>query len=123
MRDLHVACEKTKFRNDLPVFPPRKLFGSTDEAFIEKRKKELENYYNTLLKSINMEEIPELLQFLNTNKPAKKVIKSPTATNTNIQSSPQKPEKKDKQMQLKKIFDEIVVKTFKEMVESNEYDT
>lgn len=41
MRDLHIACEKTKYKNELPVFPPRKLFGSTDEAFIQKRKKEL----------------------------------------------------------------------------------
>ena len=30
---------------------------------------------------------------------------------------------KDKQAQLKKVFDEIVGKTCKEMVESNEYDT
>lgn len=38
-------------------------------------------------------------------------------------TSPAKPEKKDKQMVLKKIFEEIVGKTKGEMVESNEYDT
>ena len=40
----------------------------------------------------------------------------------NKTSSPVKNDKKDKQVQLKKIFEDIVGKTFKEMVESNEYD-
>jgi hypothetical protein len=104
----------------LPVFPPRKLFGSTDEAFIQKRKKELENYYNTLLKSISIDELPEILQFLNTNKPKANANKGPSpAQNTIKETVPVKPDIKDKQQQTKKIFEEIVGKTFKEMVESN----
>jgi len=124
MRELHVNCEKTKHKNDLPVFPPRKLFNSTDEAFIQKRKKELENYYNTLLKGIPLEELPDILHFLNTNKPKVASNKGPgPVQNTNKQSAPVKTEIKDKQQQTKKIFEEIVGKTFKEMVESNEFDT
>ena len=85
----------------------------------------MENYYNTILKTINIEELPDLLSFLNTHKPVKKVIKPPAGTS----SVPNKPmpqqttQTKDKQAQLKKVFEEIVGKTCKEMVESNEYDT
>ena len=124
MRELHVSCQKNK-KFQLPVFPPRKLFGSTDEAFIQKRKKELENYYNTILKTINIEELPDLLSFLNTHKPVKKVIKPPAGTSSvpNKPMPQQTPQTKDKQAQLKKVFEEIVGKTCKEMVESNEYDT
>ena len=109
----------------MPVFPPRKLFGSTDEAFIQKRKKELENYYNTLLKSISVDELPEILHFLNTNKPKVASNKGPSPTHTNVpkETVPVKSDIKDKQQQTKKIFEEIVGKTFKEMVESNEFDT
>ena len=77
-----------------------------------------------MLKSINIDELPELLQFLNTNKPVKKITKAPSTpvTTGKPSSSPAKNDKKDKQVQLKKIFEDIVGKTFKEMVESNEYD-
>ena len=123
MRDMHIACEKSKYKNQLTVFPPRKLFGSTDEAFIQKRKKELQNYYNTLFKSVDIEEFPELLHFFNTNKPVKKLNK-PNDKSPEIQTqSPLKPEKKDKQQQLKKVFEQIVAKAESEMVESNEYST
>ena len=111
MRELHLSCEKNK-KYELPVFPPRKLFGSTDEPFIQKRKKELENYYNTLLKTVNIEEFPELLHFLNTNKPVKKVIKDPVSPVVEKQTNNRK-DPKEKQQQLKKIFDDIVGKTFK----------
>lgn len=123
MRDLHVNCEKTKHKNELPVFPPRKLFGSTDEAFIQKRRKELENYYNTLFKSIGIEAFPELVHFFNTNKPMKKTNKLATKEAEADTNSPARHEKKDKQVLLKKIFEDIVAKTKGEMVESNEYDT
>lgn len=123
MRELHINCEKGKYKNQLPVFPPRKLFGSTDQSFIQKRRKELENYYNTLFKTVDIEELPELLHFFNTNKPTKKVTKPASKSPEMQYSSPAKPEKKDKQMVLKKVFEEIVGKTKAEMVESNEYDT
>lgn len=41
MRTIHENCDKGKYKNDLPDFPPRKLFGNTSEDFIQKRKKEL----------------------------------------------------------------------------------
>ena len=53
----------------MPEFPPRKLFGNTKPEFIQKRKKELENYYTILMKSVSLDEFPNLLKFFNTNKP------------------------------------------------------
>jgi hypothetical protein len=122
MRELHVSCEKGKFKNELPVFPPRKLFGSTDESFIQKRKKELENYYNTLLKSVNIDELPEILHFLNTNKPNKKTSKSPVITNVEHHSPAKQDTRKDKQQELKRAFEKIVTKYFDEMEENTEYE-
>ena len=58
MRTIHDNCEKSKWKNDLPEFPPRKLFGNTQEDFIQKRKKELENYYSTLFKTVDIEDLP-----------------------------------------------------------------
>ena len=72
----------------------------------------MENYYNTLLKTVNIDDLQELLHFLNTNKPVKKVIKAPVSPSVDKNMTP-KNEKKDKQVQLKKIFEEIVTKTFK----------
>ena len=72
MRTIHENCEKTKWKNDLPAFPPKKFFGGTSEEFIQKRRKELENYYSTLLRTIELEHLPEVYHFLNTNKPVKK---------------------------------------------------
>ena len=43
------------------------------------------------------------------------MIKPPVSPSTDKNMTP-KNEKKDKQVQLKKIFEEIVTKTFKEMV-------
>jgi hypothetical protein len=54
MRTIHENCEKTKWRSELPAFPPRKLFGNTSEEFIQKRKKELENYYSTLFRTVDI---------------------------------------------------------------------
>ena len=96
MRMIHENCEKTKWKNDLPMFPPRKLFGNTNTEFIEKRKKELENYYSTLFRTVDIDELPELLAFFNTNKPQKKRMTEAEnkPNHHDVEPSPVKPEKK-----------------------------
>ena len=118
MRNIHENCEKTKWKHDLPAFPPKKFFGSNSEDFIQKRRKELENYYSTLLRTIPLEDLPEVYQLLNTNKPVREK-KPPTASN-NKETSNEKPQVKERQ--LKAIFEKIVINAEKEMVESNEFD-
>lgn len=48
----------------LPTFPPKKWPGNTNPDFISQRQKSLENYFNNLLKVVNIEKIPLLKQFL-----------------------------------------------------------
>lgn len=54
LRDIHEKCLETQYKNELPDFPHKKVFGSTKEDFIQKRKKELENYYNALSKTLDI---------------------------------------------------------------------
>jgi|JI6StandDraft_1071083.scaffolds.fasta_scaffold07036_11 hypothetical protein len=58
--DIHTASETHFPKGELPDFPPKKMFGNTNPEFVVRRKKELENYYNTLLKSIEIAKLPEL---------------------------------------------------------------
>lgn len=39
LRDIHDKCIKSVNKNDLPDFPEKKLFGTTKDDFIQKRKK------------------------------------------------------------------------------------
>jgi hypothetical protein len=52
--DIHTVIESRLPAGELPDFPPKKMFGNTNTDFVIRRKKELENYYNTLLKSISI---------------------------------------------------------------------
>jgi hypothetical protein len=40
---------EAKFGSGLPRFPPQKFIGTTDPAFIEKRRKQIEHYLTELL--------------------------------------------------------------------------
>ena len=71
MRVIHEKCMQSDRINDLPQFPHKKMFENTKDDFIQKRKKELQNYYNTLLSSINIQGLPDLQEFFDTNKPKK----------------------------------------------------
>lgn len=51
-------------KGKLPDFPPKKWFGNTERSFVSQRKKHLENYLNTILKSIEIDKIPPLKEFL-----------------------------------------------------------
>ena len=55
---------KDNYEGALPDFPPKKLFGNLDPIFVSQRKKHLENYFNTLLRTINIEKVIVLRDFL-----------------------------------------------------------
>jgi hypothetical protein len=63
LRDVHAKLE-SQVDGSLPSFPSRKFFGNTDKSFILKRQKELETYFNILLKHKNLDEIPAIKYFL-----------------------------------------------------------
>jgi hypothetical protein len=63
--------------------------------------------------------MPEVLAFFNTNKPVKTKQKG-NERPTESEQIADKSEKKEKN--IKRIFDDIVIKYEKEMVESNEFD-
>lgn len=54
LREIHERCEHALKKGELPDFPEKKLLNNTKEEFIQKRKKELENYYNTLAKTFDI---------------------------------------------------------------------
>ena len=63
LRDIHKNIKEI-YRGSLPDFPPKKIFGNTDETFISTRKKYLENYLMTILKNVNLNQVPPLKDFL-----------------------------------------------------------
>lgn len=52
------------YSGELPNFPPKKLIGNLDQDFVSQRKKHLENYFNTLLRTINIDKIPVAKDFI-----------------------------------------------------------
>ena len=71
MLDLHNQIS-SNLDIKLPTFPPKKWPGNMNPDFISQRQKSLENYFNNLLKVINLENTPVLKQFLyQTYKPKK----------------------------------------------------
>ena len=71
---------KDNYQGALPDFPPKKIIGNLDPNFISQRKKHLENYFNTLLRTINVEKIIPLRDFLLQGR--KIDDKSPTVEDT-----------------------------------------
>ena len=63
MRELHNKI-KSQYQGTLPDFPPKKWLFNTDADFISQRKKSLEHYFNTILKNIDINTIPALMEFL-----------------------------------------------------------
>ena len=51
----------------LPVFPPKKWPGNLNPDFISQRQKSLENYFNNLLRVVNLDNLPILKNFLYTS--------------------------------------------------------
>ena len=48
--EIHQQFKKDNKKNSIPEFPPKQLFGSENEQFMEQRKKSLENYFSNILK-------------------------------------------------------------------------
>lgn len=63
MRKIHEEIA-SNYDGELPNFPPKKFLGNLDPDFVSQRKKHLENYFNTLLRTINIEKIPLAKNFL-----------------------------------------------------------
>ncbi|CAD8182796.1 unnamed protein product [Paramecium pentaurelia] len=65
IKSIHDALLDQGFKNKLPQFPTRKLFGQTNEnpETIEKRKEDLENYLNALFCTQEIQE-SQIIQFL-----------------------------------------------------------
>lgn len=63
IRALHIEVEKSS-QGQLPDFPPKKFFGNLEQNFISQRKKHLENYFNTLLRTVNLDKVTILKDFL-----------------------------------------------------------
>ena len=63
MLELHEQILST-FSIKLPSFPPKKWPGNLNADFISQRQKSLENYFNNLLKVVNLEKVPILKNFL-----------------------------------------------------------
>ena len=78
MREIHEKCAATQYKNDLPDFPQKKFINSTKEEFIQKRKKELENYYNTLAKTMDIDKLKDLSRFIESHRKVKKTAPKPT---------------------------------------------
>lgn len=74
MREIHERCA-ANYKNDLPQFPEKKFFNSTKQEFIQKRKKELENYYNTLAKTMDIDKMKDLHHLIESHR---KVKRTPT---------------------------------------------
>ncbi|CAD8185738.1 unnamed protein product [Paramecium octaurelia] len=65
IKNIHEALIEQGFKNKLPQFPTRKLFGQTNEKpeNIEKRREDLETYLNSLFCSQEIQE-SQILRFL-----------------------------------------------------------
>lgn len=67
IRQIHEQIAKT-YKVQLPVFPPKKWPGNLDPNFVSQRQKALENYLNTVLKTINLDDIDILKKWLYSTK-------------------------------------------------------
>lgn len=54
----------SKYKGDLPSFPPKKWFGNKSNNFLSQRQKSLEHYFNTLMKTVKIDDFPFLVKFL-----------------------------------------------------------
>jgi hypothetical protein len=71
MLNLHSTISATT--RSVPQFPPKKYFGNRDPDFISTRKAALQNYFNTLLAHVSVEDVLSLKAFI-TRGEAKSVV-------------------------------------------------
>ena len=77
LRDIHKALELRFPKGELPDFPPKGWwYEDKKPEFVTKRKKQLENYYNTLFKTASINTLPELKEFIESGKPVEEKKKT-----------------------------------------------
>ena len=113
LREIHDRLYTTH-RNDLPNFPEKKLLGSTKPDFVEKRKKELENYYNTVAKTLDIDKLKELHAFLESHRKVKKPAPKPIVNNKESEETDKIEAKLKKETSLRNGFETI----YKEIVDT-----
>lgn len=93
MRRIHSQILEN-YSGELPNFPPKKLIGNMDPDFVSQRKKHLENYFNTLLRTINIDKIPVARDFLFQGRGDNEIHPSENPNNKSNKSNdpPKKPE-------------------------------
>lgn len=64
LREIHQEIKDALKNEQLPEFPPRKIFGNLDPTFISQRQKALENYFNNLLRKYTLDQLEPLRKFL-----------------------------------------------------------
>jgi hypothetical protein len=77
LREIHDELKEEFKTEQLPEFPPKKLFGNLDPTFISQRLKALENYFNTLLRKYTLDQLGPVKKFIQEER------KSPKADETN----------------------------------------
>ena len=51
--------------NNVPSFPPKKIFGSKDQSFIRKRQTDLQKYFSKISEIENITRFPPFISFFN----------------------------------------------------------
>lgn len=114
MLDLHNQIS-TAVNIKLPAFPPKKWPGNLNLEFISQRQKSLENYFNTLLRVVNLDNLPILKNFLYTSykKKEEKIVNKPEIPTKKPEESKKKEEEKQQIVHnvIKPNFDKIVENT------------
>lgn len=65
LKDLHEGFKKEANSLNFPKFPPKKLWGNTEEKFLAERKIKLQHYFNTILGSKDFMQLKTLNRWIN----------------------------------------------------------
>lgn len=64
LRDLNELLRKEANSINFPKFPPKKLWGNTDEKFLNQRLTALQHYFNTILGSKDFSQLNSLKKWI-----------------------------------------------------------
>ncbi len=103
LRNIYRDLREVLSPEELPDFPPKKLFGSMSESFITQRQKALENFFNNLLKKFRYDQLTPLKTLLESKRPKKDVASSKDQEKEEAAAKLKKNEK-EKLMNLEKVI-------------------
>lgn len=103
LRDIYEQIKEQIDPNDLPEFPPKRLFFNMDIGFVSQRQKSLEHFFNRLLEKYRLEELAPLKAFLNTKNPV--TVPEPEQSKLKTRPSPNKQQTSIIDDYKKKFFD------------------